>query len=212
MKVLSVNVSRIRNVEHGGELVPTGIFKVPVQGRVRAETLGLRGDAQADRVHHGGPDMAVYAFTQENYDHWAEVLHRTDLVPGKFGENLTVTGMPETQVCIGDRFRMGEIEVEVSVPRAPCFKLGIAVGDATFPKAFLETGNVGFYLRVLKTGTVVAGDPIERLYSDAARLSVQEVIRLMYFGREDKAGAARAAAVGALSERWREKFRERANQ
>lgn len=209
MKVLSVNVSRIRNVEHNGESVPTGIFKIPVRGRIPATTLGLRGDLQADKVHHGGPDMAIYAITQENYDHWAEVLNRTDLVPGKLGENLTVTEMPETEICIGDRFRMGEIEVEVSIPRAPCFKLGIAMDDAAFPKAFLATGNVGFYLRVVQEGTVAAGDAITRVHADPARLSIQEVTRLMYFGGDDKAGAARAAAVGALSAKWREHFRER---
>lgn len=209
MKVTSVQVSRLRFVQHGGESVPTGIFKLPVQGRTPVTALGLRGDIQADKVHHGGPDMALYAFTQEHYDYWSTRLNRTDLVPGKFGENLTVTDMPEAEVCIGDRFRMGQIEVEVSVPRAPCFKLGIAMDDATFPKAFLATLHVGFYLRVLKEGTIAAGDFIERLHKDPARLTVQETIGLMYFGQEDKAGAARAAAVGALASKWREKFRER---
>ncbi len=212
MRVLSVNVASIRNVSHGGETVPTGIFKVPVQGRTLATTLGLRGDHQADKVHHGGVDMALYAFTQENYDHWSRVLGRTDLVPGKFGENLTVSGMPDTEVCIGDRFRMGEIEVEVSSPRGPCFKLGIAVGDAEFPKAFLNSCNVGFYLRVIREGTVAAGDAIERTHTDAERLSVHDTIRLMYFGKEDKAAAARAAGVGAMADQWKTKFRQRAEQ
>lgn len=212
MKILSVNVASIRNVKHRGEMVPTGIFKTPVQGRTPVTRLGLRGDHQADKVYHGGVDMALYAFTQENYDHWSRVLGRSDLGPGRFGENLTVSGMPETQVCIGDRFRMGEIEVEVSSPRGPCFKLGIAVGDAEFVKTFLEACNVGFYLRVIREGTVAAGDAIERIHADPERLSVHDTAKLMYFRKDDREGAARAAGLTAMADQWKTTFRERAQK
>lgn len=186
----------------------TGIFKTPVPGPVVAGRLGLAGDGQAEDCH-GGPDMAVYAFTRENYTHWSRELGRDDLHPGKFGENLTVEGMPESEVCIGDRFRIGTVEVEVSLPRAPCTKLAMVMGDSGFPKIFLATGNVGFYLRVSREGSLQAGDAIERVHADPARLSIQEVVRLMYFDTRDKVGAARAAGVEALGASWRAKFRSR---
>ena len=208
MKLLSVNISPVRHVQHNGRTVSTGIYKTPVNGPVLARTLGLEGDGQAEKCH-GGPDMALYAFTREHYDHWAAALGRLDLCPGKFGENLTVTGMPETEVCIGDRFRIGDIEVEVSLPRAPCSKLAMAMGDPAFPKAFLATCNVGFYLRVRREGHVQAGDHIERTHADRARLSINEVTRQMFFETATKEGAARAAAVEALAEGWRAKFRRR---
>jgi MOSC domain-containing protein YiiM len=206
--VQSVNISPVRKVEHNGRTVSTGIYKAPVAGPVCVRTLGLEGDGQAEACH-GGPDMAVYAFTCENYDHWAAVLERSDLHPGKFGENLTVTGMPESEVCVGDRFRIGGVELEVSLPRAPCSKLAMAVGDVGFPKVFLATCRVGFYLRVRREGTLQAGDAVERIHADPARLSIQEVTRLMYFDTDNKEGASRAAAVEALTKSWRTKFHSR---
>ncbi len=208
MRVISVNVSPVRKVEHNGRAVFTGIFKTPVSGAVVARKLGLEGDGQAEECH-GGVDMALYAFAREHYDFWKAELKREDLGPGKFGENLTVEGMPETGVCIGDRFRIGEVEVEVSVPRAPCTKLAMAMGDAGFPKAFLATCNVGFYLRVVREGRVSAGDVIERVHADAARLSIQEVTRLMFFDVKNVKGAKKAAGVAALAEGWRKKFASR---
>lgn len=208
VKVLSVNISPVRQVQHNGRTVSTGIYKTPVNGSVLARTLGLEGDGQAEKCH-GGPDMALYAFTHENYAHWAAALNCSDLIPGKFGENLTVTGMPESEVCIGDRFRISEVEVEVSLPRAPCSKLAMAVGDPQFPKVFLATCNVGFYLRVRQEGLIQAGDRIERTHADPARLSINEVTHLMFFDTENKEGASRAAAVEALAASWRRKFEKR---
>ncbi len=209
MRVMSVNVSPIRTVEYNGRTVTTAIFKKPVRGPVQAAALGLEGDAQADKRYHGGVNMAVYAFTNEHYDHWQRELGRNDLHPGKFGENLTVEGMPESEVCIGDRFQMGGAEVEVSLPRAPCSKLAMVMDDPEFPKVFLATCNVGFYLRVIGPGPIAAGDAVSRTHVDPARLSIQEVTRLMYFDRDDRDGAARAASVEALAKEWREKFRRR---
>ena len=202
MRVASVNISPVRHVEYRGHAISTGIFKRPVAGRIMARELGLDGDAQADRGCHGGPDMAVYAFTQENYEYWAKELGRSDLHDGKFGENLTVTGMPESEVCIGDRFRIGEAVVEVSIPRAPCSKLAMVMDDPEFPKRFLESLDVGFYLRVVREGLLGAGDAIERIHADPARLSIREVTRLMFFERENIAGAAARA-------KWRRKFGDR---
>lgn len=208
MELVSVNVSPVREVEYKGRRVRTGIYKTPVHGPVMARALGLDGDGQAEDCH-GGRDMAVYAFTRENYDRWAAELGRKDLHAGKFGENLTVTGMPESEVCIGDRFRVGEAEFEVSVPRAPCSKLAMVMDDPGFPKVFLATGDVGFYLRVVREGEVRAGEAIAWVHRDPARLSIREVTLLMYFDVQDKKGAARAAGLKALSEGWRRKFEGR---
>lgn len=220
MRVISVNLCHtLVEAEHGGERELTGHFKTPVTGRARVTRLGLDGDHIADAKHHGGADMALYAITYDTHWRWARELGRTDLKPSTFGENLTVEGMPDDRVCIGDIFRIRSdddavmqgsrgVLVQVSVPRAPCWKLGVAMKDSSFPKVFLESCRVGFYLRVLEEGTVGVGDVIELVQRDAAGLTVEEVTRLMYFDHS-KAGAARAAGVAALKESWREKFAQR---
>jgi MOSC domain-containing protein YiiM len=213
MRIISVNICReFTMVTHAGRSEPTGHFKKPVRGPVRVTRESLEGDHIADRIHHGGHDMAVYALSHEIHRFWAARLNRTDLVPSIFGENLTVEGMPDEEVHIGDTFRVQSAGgrpgplLQVSLPRAPCFKLGIAMGDAAFPKAFLETCRVGFYLRVLEEGEVAAGDTIQVASRDAAQFSVRDITRLMYFDQDDKAAAARAAALPALKQSWRERF------
>lgn len=209
MRVVSVNVSPVRHLEYNGHPMATAILKRPLAGRVMFRRQGLDGDAQADRVHHGGPDMAVYTFSLDHYQRWATHLGRADFEPGIFGENLTVTGMLESEVCIGDRFQIGEVELEASLPRAPCSKLAMVMRDPEFPKVFLASCDVGFYSRVIREGTIGAGDAITQVHSDPARLSISEVTRLMFFDRDNREGAARAAAVDTLAEKWRQKFRER---
>ena len=128
MKLLSVNVSRPREVAHGSETVTTGIFKEPVEGRVMLGTLNLDGDGQADLVGHGGIYKAAYAYSVENYEYWKRELRRADLAFGQFGENFTVEGMLEDEVHVGDVFRVGGALVEVTQPRVPCYKLGLKMG------------------------------------------------------------------------------------
>src|SRR5919202_937209 len=169
MKLLSVNVSLPRKVPHGRKTVSTGIFKEPVAGRIMLRTLNLDGDGQADLVNHGGIYRAVYVYSIENYGYWQRELGRTDFSFGQFGENFTVEGMLEDDVYVGDVFRVGEALVEVTQPRPPCFKLGIKMGMAEFPKLFLASGRVGFYLRILEEGEVGAGDSFERIKSDPER-------------------------------------------
>src|SRR4051812_1109701 len=208
MKLLSVNVSRPREVAHGSETVSTGIFKEPVEGRVMLGTLNLDGDGQADLVGHGGVYKAAYAYSIENYDHWRRELGRADLTFGQFGENFTVEGMVEDDVHIGDVFRVGDALVEVTQPRPPCFKLGIKMGMAGFPKLFLASGRVGFYLRVLEEGEVGPGDVFERVEGDPEQVSVREMSRLLFFEPENLEGAKRALRVAALSPGWRYSFEE----
>jgi MOSC domain-containing protein YiiM len=209
VRLVSVNVSLPREVAHQGKNVLTGIFKEPVAGRVMLRRLNLDGDRQADLRVHGGFDKAVYAYPAEHYTHWKQALGRSDLSPGQFGENLTVEGMTEDAIHIGDAFRVGGALVEVTQPRAPCFKLGIKMGSSRFPKAFLASGRVGFYLRVLEEGEVGAGEAIQPTHCDPASLSVAEVLRLMFVDREDVEGVRRALGVRALAAGWHGAFEER---
>ena len=209
MRLLSVNVSLPEEVTHGRRTVATGIFKEPVNGRVMLRRLNLDGDGQADLVNHGSVHRAVYVYSVENYAYWQRVLGRDDFSLGRFGENFTVEGMLEDNVHIGDVFRVGDALVEVSQPRPPCFKLGIKMGMARFPKLFLSSGRVGFYLRVLEEGKVGAGDVFHRVYSDPERITVREMSHLLFFDPENVKGAKRALCIRALSPGWRGSFEER---
>jgi MOSC domain-containing protein YiiM len=195
MKLLSVNVSLPREVPHGRKTVSTGIFKEPVEGRIVLRKTNLDGDGQADLENHGGIDQAAYAYSIENYDHWRYELGRNEFAFGQFGENFTVEGMMEDDIHIGDVFRLGDALVEVSQPRPPCFKLGIKMGMPGFPKQFLASGRVGFYLRVLEEGEVSAGDAFERVESDPERMSVREMSHLLFFEPKNLEGAKRALHV-----------------
>ena len=209
MQLLSVNVSLPREVAHGSETVSSGIFKEPVADRVMLRRSNLEGDGQADLENHGGIYRAAYAYSIENYDHWRRELSRADLTFGQFGENFTVEGMVEDDIHIGDVFRVGDALVEVTQPRPPCFKLGIKMGMAGFPKMFLASGRVGFYLRVLEEGGVGAGDAFERVESDPGRMTVREMSHLLFFEPKNLEGAKRALRVRALSPGWRDSFEER---
>jgi MOSC domain-containing protein YiiM len=205
--LVSVNVARIEVLEHNGKSVRTGILKKPVRGPVRVGPLGLEGDEQADVKHHGGEQMALYAYTVANYNHWRDYLGR-DLPPGIFGENLTVDGLDESDVSIGDRFRIGdEVEVEVSIPRAPCATFAMVMQDTKFGKEFLASGRVGFYMRVQRGGVVNAGDAWERTYAEPSRLTVAEISHTAHFALTDRAALERGLGVGALSPKWQERLR-----
>ena len=206
MKLLSVNVSLPRPVDYQGRTVETGIFKSPVSGRVPVRRLNLDGDGQADLTGHGGVNRAVYAYPYEHYGHWAVELGRDDFSYGQFGENLTVEGLTEETVYIGDVIRIGTARLEVSQPRPPCFKLGLRMGQPTFPKAFLASGRVGFYLRVLEEGEIGAGDDIFREALGVGRMTVREISHLLHFDKGNREAAARAAELPALSQPWRESF------
>jgi len=209
MKLLSVNVSRPREVAHGSETVTTGIFKEPVEGRVLLKTLNLDGDGQADLVGHGGVYKAAYAYSVENYEYWKRELRRPDLTFGQFGENFTVEGMLEDEVHIGDVFRVGGALVEVTQPRVPCYKLGIKMGVRGFEKQFLASCRVGFYLRVLEEGEVGAGDALDLVTTDPERITVREMCHLLYFDPENLEGARKALCISALSPGWRQSFEQR---
>jgi len=144
MKVLSVNVSLPTEVLYRDKRVTTGIFKEPVNGRVMLRTLNLDGDGQADLIGHGGIYKAAYVYSIENYDYWKRELGRTDFTFGQFGENVTVEGMLEDQIYVGDVFRVGSALVEVTQPRVPCYKLGIKMGLSQFVKMFWPVAGWAF--------------------------------------------------------------------
>lgn len=158
--VLSVNVAQPRTIRWRGQDVPTGIFKEPVEGPVRARDQGLEGDHQADRRVHGGEAKAVYAYAREDYEWWEAELGR-ELPPGTFGENLTVRGLDVTGARPGERWRVGGALLQVTEPRLPCFKLGVKMDSLRFLKQFTAAGRPGTYLRVLEEGDVQVGDTVE---------------------------------------------------
>jgi MOSC domain-containing protein YiiM len=164
--VVSVNVGLPRQVEWHGRTITTSIWKAPVAGRVRVGRLNLQGDRQSDRRVHGGRDKAVYAYPSEHYAYWREQLPGAELSWGAFGENLTVAGLLEEQVHVGDRLRAGSAELVVTQPRTPCYKLGLRHDRPELVRCFLESGRSGFYLAVVREGDVAAGDAIERTAGD----------------------------------------------
>ena len=215
MKLLSVNVAQPRVVSYvdrrGREkTTDTGIFKEPVSGRVMLRTLNLDGDAQADLNGHGGTYKAAYAYSVENYRYWEDELGRTDFAAaGQFGENFTVEGMTDDQVWICDVFQVGDALVEVTQPRVPCFKLGIRMGIPDFQKQFAQSCRVGFYLRVLKAGDVGAGDTFAQIREAPVRMTVRELMHLLYFDPDNVQDAKKALGIEALSPGWRQSFTDR---
>jgi MOSC domain-containing protein YiiM len=211
MQLLSISRAMPRTVQDHGKPVLTGIFKEPVAAdeAVAVTVTGLAGDGQADLENHGGLDKAVYAYTVENYAYWEQALGRPGLPHGQFGENFTVAGMPDEAVHVGDSFRIGEILVQVTQPRVPCFKLGIRMGSAEFVGQFMVSGRVGFYLRVLETGTVRAGDAIERVHSDPEGLDIRDCMLALQEGPRQQEIIRRALSIAALSDAWRDSLQRR---
>ena len=158
--VHSVNVGLPREIEHGGRLVTTAIWKHPISGRSAVRGVNIVGDGQGDRKVHGGVDKAVYAYASEDYEWWEGELGR-ELTPGTFGENITTRGIDLAAAVVGQRWELPDLVLEVTQPRLPCFKLGIRMGDAGFPDVFKGAARFGAYLRIIAEGTIGRGDSIE---------------------------------------------------
>jgi MOSC domain-containing protein YiiM len=209
MKVISVNVGLPREVSWRGKAVTTGIFKRPIAGRVIVRTLNLEGDRQADLRVHGGPSKAVYAYPSEHYPFWRHELPEMDLRWGMFGENLTIEGLLENEVNIGDRFRIGSVELIATEPRLPCYKLGVRFGREDMVKRFLRSGRTGFYFAVAREGDIGAGDSITRIARDEHDVTVADIVRLYREDKTDLPMLRRALELEALPDDWRQYFRER---
>jgi ferredoxin-NADP reductase/MOSC domain-containing protein YiiM len=206
MRLLSVNVGQPRTITWRGQRVRSAIWKQPVPGRRWVDRLNVAGDAQADLVGHGGEHRAVYVYDRSSYEHWSEFLGREDLAPGHFGENFTVEGMPDDEVCVGDRYRIGHAVFEATQPRVTCFKLGIRLDEPRMPALLYSHGRPGFYLRVIEQGEVGAGDYIERIAVGPQSMSVRDVSALLYLPGHTPAGLRRAISIPALSDGWRGSF------
>ena len=212
MKLISVNVGLPRVVTLKGDPVSTGIFKEPVAGRLMLRTLNLDGDRQADLSVHGGPSKAVYAYPSEHYDFWKRELPGLKLPWGMFGENFTSAGLFESELNIGDRFRVGSAVVMVTEPRMPCYKLGIKFGRSDIVKKFLASERTGFYFAVLQEGEVGAGDPIELIEKTDHSVRVSDITRLYTREKRNLGLLRRAVEVEALPESWKSYFHQRINK
>ena len=208
-EVISIQVGGPREVSWRGRTVRTGIYKDPVRGPVRVGATHLEGDGQADLTVHGGVDKAVYAYPAEHYALWESELSEPELAWGSFGENLTLRGLLERDVYIGDRLRVGSAVLRVTQPRVPCYKLGIRLGSPDVVKRFQRSGRSGFYLAVVEQGLVAAGDAVLVLERAAHSLSVHEVWSLTGPQSLDPALLERASELPGLPENWRQDFRER---
>ena len=206
-RLLSVNVGRPQPVGlHRGRPVRSSIAKAPVSGRVRVEGVNVAGDDQADRRVHGGPDKAVYAYAREDTAWWERELGR-ELGPGAFGENLTVEGVDVSGALIGERWRLGTVELEVCQPRFPCFKLGLRFGDPQMLKRFTRAGRPGAYLRIVREGEIGAGDAIEVTDRPDHGVTIALVARAVSIEPVLLEFAAAAPALPASLAEW---MRERA--
>lgn len=213
MIVRSVNVSLPKQVQHKNKIVSTGIFKQPVEGRVAVNQFNLAGDQQVDLVNHGGEHKAVYGFASDHYAFWQEKLGEPPFHFGQFGENLTIDGLDESALCIGDQLQVGESVLEITQPRVPCFKLGLAFDREDMPRLFVEHAATGIYFRVIKTGSVASGDKVSLHQAHPARLSVQRLFKA-YFDKtldesEKQTVMREALEIDALSIEWREKLESR---
>jgi MOSC domain-containing protein YiiM len=209
MKLVAISVGRPKEVQWRGRSVQTSIFKTPISGSVNVARLNIEGDEQSDLSVHGGAEKAVYAYPAEHYDFWRRELPDTELPWGSFGENFTTEGLLEDEVCIGDRYRVGSVELVVTQPRMPCYKLAIRFGRTEMVKRFLESGRSGFYLAVEREGTLTAGDAIERFARDERHLTVADVVALYAADSANQPLLETASDHPSLPASWREYFRKR---
>jgi ferredoxin-NADP reductase/MOSC domain-containing protein YiiM len=207
-RLLSLNVGGPREVEWQGKTVRTAIWKEAVDGPRMVRRINIDGDDQADRLAHGGEHRAVFVYQVDSYRYWERELGRDDFVPGQFGENFTVEGLPDDEVCIGDRYRIGEALFEVTQPRVTCYRVGIRMDEPKMPSLLVSHHRPGFYFRVLEEGLVQAGDEIVKVADGPERLTIADADALLYLPNKSRDRLERALRIPALSEGWKGSFRE----
>ena len=205
-KLLSVNVGLPRDVTWNGKTVRTAIWKSPVEGRRMVRKLNIDGDAQADLAGHGGEHRAVFVYQTDAYHYWESFLARNDFIHGQFGENFTIEGLLDDQVCIGDRYRIGSAIFEVTQPRVTCYRVGIRLNEPRMAALLVAHHRPGFYFRVLQEGEVGAGDDIVKISDGPERMSVAEVDALLYLPGHSREQLQRALRIPALSQGWQSSF------
>ena len=206
--LLSVNVGRPKNVSWNGKTVYTGVWKHALHGPAMVRRLNIDGDGQGDTNGHGGEQRAVLVYQIQSYRHWQQYFGRDDFSYGQFGENLTVDGLPDDEVCIGDRYRIGEAEFEVTQPRVTCYRVGLRLGEPELPALLVSHHLPGFYMRVITEGRVRAGDQIIKTTTGPGALAVAEIDALLYLPGRDLAKLRLATQIPALSPGWQDSFRE----
>ncbi len=205
-RLLSVNVGLPRDVTWNGKTVRTSVWKSPVNGRRMVRKLDIDGDAQADLAGHGGEHRAVFVYQMDSYRYWERFLGRNDFTFGQFGENFTVEGLPDNEVCIGDRYRIGSAEFEVTQPRVTCYRVGIRMNEPRMPALLVAHHRPGFYFRVLQEGEVGTGDDIAKITDGPERISVADVDALLYLPGHSSEQLQRALQIPALSKGWQSSF------
>jgi MOSC domain-containing protein YiiM len=204
--LLSVNVGLPKDVTWRGRSVFTGVFKEPVGGPRRVGRLNVDGDGQGDTAGHGGEQRAVFVYQIGSYRHWERELGRDDFSYGQFGENFTVDGLGDDEVCIGDRYRIGSALFEVTQPRVTCYRVGLRMDDPRIPALLVSHRRPGFYLRVLEEGDVQAGDEIIKVAAGPEQMTVAEIDGLLYLPGHPRQQLLRALRIGALSPGWQASF------
>ena len=201
--LLSVNVGLPRDITWQGKTVHTGIWKAAVEGPRMVRRLNIDGDGQGDLNGHGGERRAVFVYQMDSYRYWQSHLGRNDFIYGQFGENFTVDGLPDAEVCIGDRYRIGGALFEVTQPRVTCYRLGIRMNEPEMAALVVKHGRPGFYFRVLEEGEVETGDEITQVASGPERMSVSEIDALLYKPGHPRDQLERALRIPVLSVGWR---------
>src|SRR5262245_58967868 len=205
-RLLSVNVGLPRDIEWKGRIVHTAVWKDPVRGRCRVRRLNVDGDGQGDLAGHGGEQRAVFVYQIESYRYWQEQLKRSDFAYGQFGENFTIEGLPDDEVCIGDRYQIGSALCEVTQPRVTCYRVGIRMNEPGMPALLTYSGRPGFYFRVLRKGGVGAGDEIVKLGEAKEPMTVAKINALLYSPSHPRDQLESALRIEALSPGWRSSF------
>jgi ferredoxin-NADP reductase/MOSC domain-containing protein YiiM len=211
-RLLSVNVGLPRDIVWQGRTVHTGIWKAPVNGPRMVRRLNIDGDGQGDLAGHGGERRAVFVYQMESYRYWQDYLKRNDFIYGQFGENFTVDGLPDAQVCIGDRYRIGGALFEVTQPRVTCYRLGIRLNEPEMAALVVKHGRPGFYFRVIEEGNVEAGDEITQVASGPEQMSVSEIDALLYKPGHPRDQLERALRIPTLSAGWHHSLEALLNQ
>ncbi|MDB6034986.1 MAG: Sulfurase [Verrucomicrobiales bacterium] len=206
-RLLSVNVGLPREITWRGQTIRTAVWKEPVQGKRMVRRLNIDGDAQGDLAGHGGEHRAVFVYQFDSYRYWQDKLRRTTFTFGQFGENFTVEGLPDTEVCIGDHYRIGGALFEVTQPRVTCYRVGIRMEEPLMPALLVADGRPGFYLRVLQEGEVEAGEEIVKIHAGQEGMSVAETSRLLYLPGHPRQKLEQALRIPALSIGWKSSFR-----
>ncbi len=202
-RLISVNVGLPRNVSWRGETVYTGIWKQPVQGRVVVRKLNVAGDGQGDLAGHGGEHRAVMLYQQDSYRYWETHFGRNDFTFGQFGENLTVDGLADDEVCIGDRYRIGSALFEVTQPRVTCYRVGLRMNNPAMAALLVSHHRPGFYFRVLEEGEVGAGDDITKIADGPERITVADIDALLYLPGHPRDRLESSLRIPALSPGWK---------